>query len=127
MRASIKIDRAIDGTKPFGMEGGDLARDGIDFFPDAQVGRATPDVVRRVRTALPLRQRHQRSTPGIAPHASRFVDWDAEIVSEFRAGYALGLVFVKARGPFAGEIYLGEGGNDEQVGGYKTPDRQAPE
>jgi hypothetical protein len=61
-----------------------------------------------MRDALVLGQSLNRRVPAIGPKAGGVVEGKAEIVAEFGAGYALGLVFVKARGPFAGKVDLSE-------------------
>src|SRR5207244_2017277 len=66
--------------------------------------RPAPDVVGRMRTALPFGQRLDRRFPCRRAHAGRVVDRNAEIVAELGDGHALGLVLVEARRPFAGEV-----------------------
>src|SRR5580698_7977001 len=62
-----------------------------------------------MRDALVLGHSLNRRVPAIGPQAGGVVEGKTEIVAEFGAGYALGLVFVIARGPFAGKVDLSEG------------------
>ena len=55
VRASIQVINVINGTQPFGMKSGDLPRHGIHFLRYAQLGGAAPDVIGRMRPALPFR------------------------------------------------------------------------
>ncbi len=88
------------------MERRDLARDGIDFFGDAEIRGPAPDVVGRVRTALPLRKCLNGSVPRIGAHTRRFADRDAEIVPKLGTGDTLRLIFPETRRPLAGEVDL---------------------
>src|SRR2546423_11596187 len=54
MRTSIQVVNVVDGTQPLRMEGGDLPGDRIDFLGNAELRRTTPDVIGRVRPALPF-------------------------------------------------------------------------
>ena len=68
MRTAIEIDRTVHRPQPLGVKRGDLTRDRIDLFGDAQVRRPAPDVIGRVRTTLPLGKRLNRGVPGIGAH-----------------------------------------------------------
>ncbi len=105
------------------MEGGNLARNRVHFLPDAQVRWAAPNVIGRVRSALPLRQGHHGSAPSVAPHAVRIVDRDAQIVAQLRTWNALRLVLVETGCPFTGEIDLTIRGNACQGRAEKEPSR----
>src|SRR5262245_58778232 len=108
MRASIQVVDIVYGTKPLGVKRSDLARYGIDFLRDAQIGRSAPDVIRRVLPALPLGQRLDRRFPRVGSHPSRVVDRQPQIIAKFRPSDALGLILMEPRRPFTAEINLGE-------------------
>src|SRR5579863_1368599 len=61
-----------------------------------------------MRDALVLGHGLNRRVPAVGPQAGGVVEGKAEIIAEFGAGYALGLIFVIARGPFAGKVDLSE-------------------
>ena len=121
MRTAVHPDRArlfvgadvvLDRDERLGL--------GIALFPDAQLQRTAIDVRRNVHLALVLVERQARRVPAERPLARRFGDREAEIVDEVRTGDALGLIFVIARSPAAGEIGLRarwrrrEGDRDEE-------------
>ena len=106
VRAAVEVDRPIDRTQPLGMERDDLARDRIDFLRDAQLRGPTPDVVGRVRAALPFRQRLDRGVPRFGAQPRGVADRNAQIVAKFGTGHALGLVFPETRRPLTGEVHL---------------------
>jgi hypothetical protein len=117
MWPSVHPDSALRSLPgDVGVPGDDLLRGGVDFLPDAEVGRAARAVVGRVRLALMFRQRQQGGVPGISAHAGFGGDGQAQVVADFGAGDALRLVFVEARGPLASEVKLGEGRGGSQAG-----------
>src|SRR5262245_33764664 len=99
MRPSIEPDRSIDGPQPLEMKCVDLPRDWVDLFRDSKLRRATPDVVRAVRPALPLRQCLNGGHPRVATHARFVIDGNTRVVADFGSGDAFGLVFVENRLP----------------------------
>src|SRR5690349_2621177 len=101
MRPSIEPDRSIDGPQPLEMKRVDLPGDGVNLFRDSKLGRATPDVVRAVRPALPLRQCLNRGHPRVTPHTRFVVDRYTRVVADFGAGNAFGLILVENRLPLA--------------------------
>src|SRR5580765_2690374 len=62
-----------------------------------------------MRLALMLRQREDGRIPRVAVLARRVVNRQAQVVADVRPGNALGLILVKPRRPFAGEIYADRG------------------
>ena len=53
--AAVEIDGVVDRAQPLGVKRGDLARQRIFFLADGERRRTAPDVIGRVRTALPFR------------------------------------------------------------------------
>src|SRR5881397_1750680 len=96
-----------------GVECDDLLRVFIDFLRDPEIGRSSWRVVGRMRFALMLGERQQRRIPTVGSESRRIIDRQAEIISDFWAGYALRLILVKARRPFTRGIDLREGRNTE--------------
>ena len=113
MGTSVHVDLTIDRSQPLGVPRDHLTRHRIDVLPHPQRRRAAPDVVRRMRTALPFGQRLNRRFPRRRAHPRGVVDRNAEVVAKFRSGHTLRFVFVKARRPFAGEVdACGRGARD---------------
>ena len=105
------------------MESRDLPRDRIDFFRNSQWRWAAPDVVRRMRPALPFIQSLNGSLPCVAPHPRFIIDGNSKIVAEFWPGHAFWLVFMKARRPLAGKIHLSKyrrGDERQRENGYQS-------
>ena len=106
-RAAVHVVRIVDRAQPLGVIRRDLARVGIDFFPDADLRRSARDVHRAVRPALPFRQRVERRVPRLRAERAGPAHRNAE---EFADVGIAGVVFVLHRRPLAGEIHLRESG-----------------
>ncbi len=111
MRTAIHPDGSFLGLPLHVRVVGDhLLRLVINVLPNSQIGRAARSVVGWMGTALPLRQRRDGCIPTVRAKPGCIRDGQAQIVAEFRTGDSLGLVFVIARPPLAGEIVLGKQG-----------------
>src|SRR6266853_3098777 len=58
-----------------------------------------------MRLALMFGQREDRRIPGVAVLPRRVVNREAQVVADVRPGNALGVILVKTRGPFAGQVH----------------------
>src|SRR5205085_10251030 len=56
MGTPIQIVNVVNRAQPLCMEGCDLPGNGIDFLGYAELRRTTPDVIGRMRSALPFRK-----------------------------------------------------------------------
>lgn len=108
------------------MIGDQLLGIAVNFLADAKLSRASRRIIRRVRLALMLRDREQRGIPCIAAKPGGVGDGKAEIVADFRAGAAFGLVFVIAGRPFSRRVGLSRRGDaGEQQDRQKTSGTQS--
>src|SRR4051812_19414209 len=92
----------------------DLARQRILFFADRKRRRSPPDVVGRVRTALPFWQGLDGRFPRVGTHARGVIHRKTEVIAQRGSGHPLGLIFVEARRPLARKIDLRERGSGRE-------------
>ena len=104
MGTAVHVDRAVHRSQPLGVPCRHLTRYRVDLLPDAQGRRAAPDVVGRMRTALPLGQRLDGRFPRRRTQPRGVADRNTKVIPELRPRHALGFVFVEPRRPFTGEV-----------------------
>ncbi len=86
--------------------GDDFLRLLVDLFPDPEVRRATPAVVRAVGTTLVLGELHHGSIPTLGAQLPRGVDGIAQMLADIGARKTLGTILIEARPPIAGGVDL---------------------
>src|SRR5262245_40142341 len=106
MRPSVQINRIVDRAEPLRVERRDLPCKRILFLPDCQLRGPAPDVVGRMRTTLPFRQRLDRRVPTVGTESPRIADGKTEVVTELWARDPLRLIFMESWGPLARKINL---------------------
>src|SRR6266850_980661 len=55
MRTPIQVVNVVNRAQPLCVESRDLPGDGVNFLCNAELGGTTPDVIGRMRPALPFR------------------------------------------------------------------------
>src|SRR5665213_356137 len=86
--------------------GDDLLGGLVDLFPDAQIRGTPPAVIRAVGATLVFLQFEQGGIPAVAAQTGRIIDWQTQVVADFRARYALKSILVEARTPLARGVHL---------------------
>ena len=84
MRASIHVNRPVEGAHELNVICLHLSRLRVLFLQDAGTTEAAPLVWGRVRPALVLRCSPDRFRRRVRPHASCFVEWNPQVIAERR-------------------------------------------